>query len=88
MTARLGGDEFVIAHTASDDPGDLYQVVSRLRKTLSVPYQVRGHTLAVTCSIGWVVANPMLDDPLDLLVRADREMYRSKRSRLAEDDLR
>jgi len=85
IVARLGGDEFVVAHTSSGDESELHQVMARIRKTLSVPYQVRSQTLAVTCSIGWVIADPMTDDPTDLLVRADHEMYRAKRSRLTDD---
>jgi diguanylate cyclase (GGDEF)-like protein len=81
IVARLGGDEFVVAHAASDDPGDIEMVISRIRKTLTAPYQVRGQTLAVTASIGWVAADPRHEDPTTLLVRADREMYRRKSAR-------
>ncbi len=78
IVARLGGDEFVVAHAASDDPGEIEMVISRIRKTLTAPYQVRGQTLAVSASIGWVAADPRNEDPTTLLVRADREMYRRK----------
>jgi diguanylate cyclase (GGDEF)-like protein/PAS domain S-box-containing protein len=81
IVARLGGDEFVVAHAASDDPGEIDLVVSRIRKTLTAPYQVRGQTLAVSASIGWVAADPRHEDPTTLLVRADREMYRRKSAR-------
>jgi len=81
IVARLGGDEFVVAHAASDDPGEIEMVISRIRKTLTAPYQVRGQTLAVSASIGWVAADPRSEDPTTLLVRADREMYRRKSAR-------
>jgi diguanylate cyclase (GGDEF)-like protein/PAS domain S-box-containing protein len=81
IVARLGGDEFVVAHAASDDPGEIEMVISRIRKTLTAPYQVRGQTLAVSASIGWVAADPRHEDPTTLLVRADREMYRRKSAR-------
>ncbi|HXQ18565.1 MAG TPA: diguanylate cyclase [Acidimicrobiales bacterium] len=81
IVARLGGDEFVVAHAASEDPGEIDLVVSRIRKTLTAPYQVRGQTLAVSASIGWVAADPRHEDPTTLLVRADREMYRRKSAR-------
>jgi diguanylate cyclase (GGDEF)-like protein/PAS domain S-box-containing protein len=81
IVARLGGDEFVVAHAASDEPGEIEMVISRIRKTLTAPYQVRGQTLAVTASIGWVAADPRHEDPTTLLVRADREMYRRKSAR-------
>jgi diguanylate cyclase (GGDEF)-like protein/PAS domain S-box-containing protein len=81
IVARLGGDEFVVAHAASDEPGEIEMVISRIRKTLTAPYQVRGQTLAVSASIGWVAADPRNEDPTTLLVRADREMYRRKSAR-------
>jgi diguanylate cyclase (GGDEF)-like protein/PAS domain S-box-containing protein len=81
IVARLGGDEFVVAHAASDEPGEIEMVISRIRKTLTAPYQVRGQTLAVSASIGWVAADPRHEDPTTLLVRADREMYRRKSAR-------
>jgi len=81
IVARLGGDEFVVAHAASDDPGEIEMVISRIRKTLTAPYQVRGQTLTVSASIGWVAADPRHEDPTTLLVRADREMYRRKSAR-------
>ncbi len=80
IVARLGGDEFVVAHTAAD-PGEIELVVSRIRKSLAAPYQVHGQTLTVGASIGWVVADPRHEDPMTLLVRADREMYRRKNTR-------
>ncbi|HLG66464.1 MAG TPA: diguanylate cyclase [Acidimicrobiales bacterium] len=80
IVARLGGDEFVVAHTAGD-PGEIELVVSRIRKSLAAPYQVHGHSLMVSASIGWVVADPRHEDPMSLLVRADREMYRRKSAR-------
>gem|GEM_PF-822677 len=81
VVARLGGDEFVIAHATSEDPSEIELVMSRIRKTLTAPYQVRGQTLAISASIGWVMADPRHEDPTSLLVRADREMYRRKAAR-------
>jgi diguanylate cyclase (GGDEF)-like protein/PAS domain S-box-containing protein len=80
IVARLGGDEFVVAHTAAD-PADVELVVARIRKSLAAPYQVQGQTLTVSASLGWVVADPRHEDPMTLLVRADREMYRRKSAR-------
>jgi diguanylate cyclase (GGDEF)-like protein len=80
IVARLGGDEFVVVHTAAD-AGEIELVVSRIRKSLAAPYQVHGQSLTVGASIGWVVADPRHEDPMALLVRADREMYRRKSTR-------
>ncbi len=81
IVSRLGGDEFAVALAASEEAGELDLVVSRIRQTLSVPYQIQGRTLAVSASLGWVTADPRYVDPATLLVRADREMYQRKRER-------
>ena len=86
LVARLGGDEFVVVHSSADDRVDVEMVVSRIRKALAGPYVIKGQTLAVTASVGSVVADPRHEDPINLLVRADREMYRSKRARHREPE--
>jgi diguanylate cyclase (GGDEF)-like protein len=79
VVARLGGDEFVIAH-ASQAPTDTIEIlVSRVRKSLAAPFQVHPHVLAIGASVGYVSAGTD-DDPLSLLVRADREMFRRKKA--------
>ncbi|MGH8994759.1 MAG: diguanylate cyclase domain-containing protein [Acidimicrobiales bacterium] len=86
VVARLGGDEFVVAHNSTDDRADAEMIVSRIRKALVAPYLVRGQTLAISASVGSVVADPRHDDPINLLVKADREMYRQKRTRHREGE--
>lgn len=84
LVARLGGDEFVIAHSSTDERADVEVVVSRIRKALAAPYLIKGQPLAVTASVGSVVADPRHEDPINLLVRADREMYRRKKAQRRE----
>lgn len=85
IVARLSGDEFVIVTMSNvPDPGGVDVVLSRIRAIFSAPYYVRGHSLFVGASVGWVVGDPR-EDPTSLLVRADREMYRRKQARRSGD---
>lgn len=82
LVARLSGDEFVIVATAAHLESESIEVLmARLRQVLSAPYHIRDHLLSVGASIGWVIADPQLEDPMALLVRADEAMYRQKQAR-------
>ncbi|MHB1583255.1 MAG: diguanylate cyclase domain-containing protein [Acidimicrobiales bacterium] len=70
IVARLGADEFVIAQASPDDT-DVDLVVSRIRDTLSAPFEVRGHMVTVTARIGWVSVDPRHEEPSDLIARID-----------------
>jgi diguanylate cyclase (GGDEF)-like protein len=79
VVARLGGDEFVVAHASSAPTDSIEALVSRIRKSLAAPFQVHPHVLAVGASVGYVSTSSE-EDPLSLLVRADREMFRRKKA--------
>ena len=79
VVARLGGDEFVVAHASQAPTDTIENLVSRIRKSLAAPFQVHPHLLAVGASVGYVSTSSD-DDPLSLLVRADREMFRRKKA--------
>ncbi len=84
IVARLSGDEFVVVtlSSANEAGGGVEVVTARIRAIFTAPYYVRGHSLFVGASVGWVLGDPR-EDPTSLLVRADREMYRRKRARRA-----
>jgi diguanylate cyclase (GGDEF)-like protein/PAS domain S-box-containing protein len=79
MVARFGGDEFVVVlpHARSvDAAGD---VAAKIHAALTRPVVVDELEIPVTVSIGLAVLGP--DDDLDaVLARADRALYRAKRS--------
>ncbi len=82
LVARLSGDEFVIVATAAHlEQESIEMLMGRLRQVLSAPYHIRDDLLSVGASIGWVIADPQLEDPMALLVRADEAMYRQKQAR-------
>jgi diguanylate cyclase (GGDEF)-like protein len=52
FAARLGGDEFVVLLEGASEPTDVERVVERLQQALSQPYELDGHEIVLTASIG------------------------------------
>jgi diguanylate cyclase (GGDEF)-like protein len=77
--ARVGGDEFVVLSlgTAADD--EAAALVGRLRQALRRPYSVDGGHVEIDASIGWALFPQDGLEPVDLLARADGQMYATKR---------
>ncbi|NJD08441.1 MAG: bacteriohemerythrin [Methylococcaceae bacterium] len=76
--ARLGGDEFVVLlnQLSSFFAGE--QIVERILRLIVLPFEVEGHRLSVSASIG-VTFYPQDDgDPDTLLRHADQAMYKAK----------
>ncbi len=76
--ARLGGDEFAIIQTCINTPADAAVLARRVLKQINAPFSLVGAQVEVGVSIGIAFA------PLDglttdeVLMRADRALYRSK----------
>lgn len=76
--ARLAGDEFVIVMESLSDPAQVEALAQRILCAMRDPFEVAGHTLFVTVSIGSAIY-PRDDDQLrSLMVKADAAMYESK----------
>jgi diguanylate cyclase (GGDEF)-like protein len=76
---RLGGDEFVILLFDQPKSADIISAtLQKVRAAVAEPIRVKGHDLAITCSIG--LANYPNDgtDADTLLANADAAMYRAK----------
>ncbi|OOC09580.1 putative bifunctional diguanylate cyclase/phosphodiesterase [Thioalkalivibrio halophilus] len=75
--ARLGGDEFtvILADTHTDEAAS---IARRLVATLARPFEVRGRSLRVTCSIGLALYPDDGEDADTLSRAADMAMYRAK----------
>jgi diguanylate cyclase (GGDEF)-like protein/PAS domain S-box-containing protein len=89
MVVRLGGDEFVVLCSVKD-PAEATQIAERLQDAVRAPLDLEGTEIAVTASVGVVVAR---DDhnAQDLLRDADVAMYQAKqagKSRFAMFDVR
>ncbi len=52
MVARLGGDEFGCILVTPDGSGDAGMVASKIREALRQPFNLQGHQITVTASIG------------------------------------
>jgi two-component system cell cycle response regulator len=78
--ARLGGDEFMIAlwHVIGLD--DTAMVASKLIQAVSQPYDIEGHSVIITISIGASIY-PMHGMDADALMKsADAALYEAKRA--------
>ncbi|MBL8516327.1 MAG: EAL domain-containing protein [Betaproteobacteria bacterium] len=76
--SRHGGDEFLILLVDVGDPANVGRIAEQILADLARPFQVAGHELIVTPSIG-VTLWPVDGDDLTTLVRkADVAMYHSK----------
>jgi diguanylate cyclase (GGDEF)-like protein len=78
LPSRLGGDEFVVLLEGIKDDNSAAIVAQRLLDTFCVPYQISGHEVTSTASIGIVVSDPRYTKPDDILRDADTAMYRAK----------
>ena len=76
--ARLGGDEFAILLEDNLGNRDATQVVERIQKELKSPFNLNGHQVFATASIGVILSTIGYNHPSDLLRDADTAMYRAK----------
>jgi diguanylate cyclase (GGDEF)-like protein/PAS domain S-box-containing protein len=76
--ARLGGDEFVILLPGAGNNGAAEAVARKVLAAASRPFDIDGHSVCVSASIG-VAALAHPDEGLrELLARADMLLYRAK----------
>ena len=76
--ARLGGDEFVVVLGGVTTEAEAEQVGSRLLRALGKPYQLAGHSVVSTASIGTVLSSHSYQSTGEILRDADTAMYEAK----------
>jgi len=76
--ARLGGDEFVILLEDVPDVSDATRVAERVQAALALPFNLNGHEVCVSVSIGIAMSETGYRQPEDVLRDADIAMYRAK----------
>lgn len=76
--ARMGGDEFTILLDAIDDHKDAERVAERIQEVLSQPFQLAGHEMAMSASIGIAFSDGGENTAQELLRDADTAMYQAK----------
>ena len=77
--ARLGGDEFLIVLQGQHEQ-KFTEILERVVRLLSVPFDLNGIIVKVQCSIGVSVFPDDADNRDDLLQQADTAMYQVKNS--------
>jgi len=78
LVARLGGDEFAVLQDGVTDPQDVTRLAERLVAAIAEPYNIDGHELSITGSIGIALAPGDGLDADRLLKSADIALYRAK----------
>lgn len=77
--ARLGGDEFTILLTNIRGASGLKRVIEKVRDAFTAPFEVNGHSLTMSASIGSALFPDQGADPDQLFRHADAEMYADKK---------
>ena len=77
--ARLGGDEFVVLLPFIEAGSDAVSVAEKIRHALNQPFELAGHTLNISSSIGVAVYPEHGSDEKSLLKNADQAMYDAKK---------
>lgn len=76
--ARLGGDEFVALLEGLQHAEDAAQVAEKIVRAIARPYDIGGHTLRTSCSIGIAGFPDDASDARSLMQNADTAMYHAK----------
>jgi diguanylate cyclase (GGDEF)-like protein len=81
--ARLGGDEFAVLIRKTLPREELRALAGRITEALSRPMSIQGRKVQVGCSIGIAEIDAEITQQ-ELMHRADRDMYRVKSARRAQ----
>ena len=81
VLARLGGDEFAIILPAFDNRAVIEEIASGIVEAIGQPYDIDGHRIRSTVSIGIVIGPSDGKNADDLLMAADLALYAVKTSR-------
>ncbi|OFW24872.1 MAG: hypothetical protein A3H27_18980, partial [Acidobacteria bacterium RIFCSPLOWO2_02_FULL_59_13] len=76
--SRLGGDEFALILQNLSKPRDAATVSQKVLEGLAAPFEVEGHEIFVTASIGITLFPSDGETAEELLKNADSAMYRAK----------
>jgi diguanylate cyclase (GGDEF)-like protein len=76
--ARLGGDEFAIIQPAIKQPRNAAVLADRILTTVAAPYEIGGHEVSMSTSIGIAIAPDDGTDTDQLIKNADMALYGAK----------
>jgi diguanylate cyclase (GGDEF)-like protein len=78
MVARLGGDEFTVLLENIRCDDDATKIAERVQQALATPFNLSGHEVFTSASIGITLSSTHFERPEDLLRGSDIAMYRAK----------
>ena len=78
VLARIGGDEFSLLLRSIDKPGDAAAIAERITRTMSTPFNIDGHHIAIGASVGIALAPADGETADQLMKNADLALYRAK----------
>jgi diguanylate cyclase (GGDEF)-like protein len=78
LLARLGGDEFAILSQRIESRPEALVLAAALREALVAPFELGGHTLSVSASVGLALFPEDGSNEKELLRSADVAMYQAK----------
>jgi diguanylate cyclase (GGDEF)-like protein len=78
IAARIGGDEFAVFLDDINNVSNAKKITDRIQKKLSEPYDLNGHEIVTTASIGIALSATGYTLVEDLIRDADTAMYRAK----------
>ena len=76
--ARLGGDEYVVLLPQIAALPDAIAIADKIRQAMLQPFDIEGHTINITCSIGIALCPEHGEDEQSLMKHADAAMYQAK----------
>jgi len=76
--ARFGGDEFVVVLPEVNELSDTKELANNLLKKIKEPYDIEGHELMITGSVGISIYPDDAVNADDLIQHADAAMYLAK----------
>ncbi len=78
--ARVGGDEFVLLLEDIGAADDATAAADRMQATLATPFDLEGHVVMLSASIGIVLSGAGLHPADDIVRDADIAMYQAKQA--------
>jgi len=76
---RIGGDEFIVLLNTIKLPEHASMVAEKIRISLSQPFELSGHLVHISASLGIAVYPEHGDEKKQLIRQADSAMYRAKK---------
>jgi len=78
--ARIGGDEFIVVVSDQLKVSDIEFCAELFLRAISAPYQVQGHTINVTASVGICLYPDFAGDTEHMLRRSESAMHAAKQA--------